>query len=122
MASRWEKMSQIEQGPDRSFAYQTNLSAPQRAAFSIWSHANNVPVDERASSDYDMPGFYLSKEKSVVSPLDGRPHFTDRFKTPYHRTFSNESQYATPNAPRWDGNKLVSPDGTIHLELPEGGR
>jgi hypothetical protein len=33
---------------------------------------------------------------------------------PYHRTFSRDSQWATPNAPYWtDDDKLVTDNGSL---------
>lgn len=34
-------------------------------------------------------------------------HFPDTWKTPYDATFSNQSQYAQPSAPHWEGDVLV---------------
>ena len=65
-------------------------------------------------SDYDYRGWW--KENSGVDAPDG--HFTDKYKTPYHESFSNESQYAIPDkAPAWKQQgksyQLTSPDGEI---------
>ncbi len=40
-------------------------------------------------------------------------HFPDTYKTPYHKTFSNESIYALPTAPHWEGDQLVDQNGNI---------
>ena len=57
-----------------------------------------------------MRGFWKAAQQgnpiaqTAVSPFDGRVHFPDVWKTPYHQSFSNESMYATPNAPHWVGD------------------
>lgn len=109
-----------------SSQYQTNLNPGQDFMFDNWAAKNNVPVDLSPHSDYDIKGFFKALmagkvANSSISPTDGRPHFPDTYKTPYHRTLSNESIYAGANAPHWEGNKLLSPNGdAIHVDLPEG--
>lgn len=100
--------------------YATTLSPPQEKAFRGWIAQNNVPFDPNATvSDYDMRGFYKAliagdpRAKSAVDPNDGRIHYPDYWKTPYDATFSNQSQWATREAPHWDGNKLVSNNGVV---------
>jgi hypothetical protein len=52
--------------------------------------------------------------KNAVDPNDGIMHFPDTWKTPYHETFSNDSQWALPSAPAWnDKDQLVAPNGGI---------
>jgi hypothetical protein len=51
---------------------------------------------------------------SGTNPNDQQMHYSDYWKTPYHRSFSNESQYAAPNAPQWINDaQLASPGGRI---------
>ena len=40
----------------------------------------------------------------------------DFWKTPIHKTFSNESQYAPPGAPRWSDGQLISNDGNVLVD------
>lgn len=67
-----------------------------------------------------MRGFYKAlksgdpKAKNAIDPNDNKLHYPDYWKTPYHQTFSNESQWATKNAPHWtDDDKLVLPNGRV---------
>jgi hypothetical protein len=66
-----------------------------------------------------MRGYYKDNvagaggAKPKVSSFDGLPHFPDTYKTPYHKTFSNESRYALPNAPSWKGDRLVDWKGNV---------
>jgi hypothetical protein len=54
---------------------------------------------------------------TTINPNDNRPHFTDEYKTPYHTKFSNESKYATPDAPRWiDDHRLVDKNGRLIVD------
>ncbi len=100
--------------------YNTDLSVAE-PGFRQWVAQNKVPFDPNAaSSDYDMRGFYKGlaqgdpRAQSAVNPNDKRLHFPDYWKTPYHETFSNESQWATPTAPQWNQqDQLISPGGKI---------
>lgn len=49
-------------------------------------------------------------------PNDQKWHFPDVWKTPFHESFSAESKYAAPNAPKWQGNTLVTPAGVVVYE------
>lgn len=99
--------------------YTTTLDPKQEQAFQTWRKDNKVPFDASAKSDYDMRGFYQAlttgdpRATTAINPNDGRLHFPDTWKTPNHATFSNESIYATPAAPSWQGNKLVDRNGNV---------
>jgi hypothetical protein len=55
-----------------------------------------------------------TQAKSAVDPNDGKLHYPDYWKTPYHETFSNQSKWANEKAPRWtDDDKLITPDGRV---------
>lgn len=104
------------------FNYNTQLAQPEEVAFRSWLQKNNVPFNlQQGVTDYDMRGFYKAlmsgdpRAKSAVDPNDSRMHYPDYWKTPYHATFSNESQWADPaKAPRWnEKDQLVLPDGTV---------
>lgn len=111
---------------NRSLPYQTNLTPEESFRFADWAASNNVPVDLSPKSDYDMSGYFKSlsgspNPGSSISEIDNKPHFTDKFKTPFHQTFSNESQYSTGNDPHWEGNSLRDENGELKaLELPTG--
>ena len=118
--------------------FQTQLSPQQEDQFRRWVQKNNVPFNpnSKGPTDYDMRGYWkasqdpsqwaqLQKSGAIpsdiqpagtrVDPNDGKPHFPDYWKTPYHETFSNESQWANPKtAPRWNNkDQLVTPDGKV---------
>lgn len=101
--------------------YNTQLALPDELQFRQWLAQNNVPFDPNAPvSDYDMRGFWQGMQNgkpqaaSAIDPNDGRLHYPDYWKTPYHETFSGESQWATPVAPLWnDQDQLVAPSGRI---------
>jgi hypothetical protein len=104
-------------------SYQTQLSGTGEAAFRQWLQHGQVPFNPNdPQADYDMRGFWQGLQAGdphavqAQDPNDldehGRPkmHFTDWWKTPYHDTFSADSQYALPTAPRWvNDNQLVDP-------------
>lgn len=101
--------------------FNTSLPPDQELAFKTWLSTNDVPFDPtKTTSDYDMRGFWKALQSgdkmaaSAIDPNDGRMHYPDFWKTPYHATFSNQSQWALPNAPRWTpDDKLVTSDGHI---------
>lgn len=96
--------------------YTTQLPPAQEQQFQQWVAQNKVPFNPRDQvSDYDMRGYYrdiASKGQSETArnANDGRMHFPDTYKTPYHQSFSAESQYAKPNAPIWiNDHQLADP-------------
>lgn len=100
--------------------YQTHLSDTDEAAFRQWVTANHVPFDpNQKNPDYDMRGFYKAMQAGdpratrQMNDATGTLHFPDTWKTPYHKTFSNESIYAKRGAPHWVGTKLVAKDGKV---------
>lgn len=117
-------------------SYSTRLSPSDEVKFQQWVTANKVPFDPKSTTpDYDMRGYWKASQDPAawktlqdggkipadvgpagtrIDPNDGQPHYPDFWKTPYHQTFSNESQWAGPNAPHWtDDDKLVTPDGKV---------
>ena len=98
-------------------SYQTQLSPNDEVAFQQWVKANNVPFDPSPTADYDMRGFWqglMSGDPHAVTgmnPNDKQLHFSDWWKTPYHESFSAESQWANPErAPIWnERDQLVDP-------------
>lgn len=102
--------------------FSTVLDPREEASFRGWVEANNVPFDpsQAGDTDYDMRGFYRAlalgdpRATRAVDPNDNRLHFTDYWKTPYHETFSAESQWATPDAPKWnDQDQLIDKNGAV---------
>ncbi len=104
-------------------SYVTKLPDDMHQQFLQWVQQNHVPYDPGPHADYDMPGFWLAlmsgdkQATSGISPVDGRLHFTDYFKTPYHRSFSNQSKYSTsPDDPRWVGRQLIYKGNVLYEE------
>ena len=102
-------------------SYQTMLTPSEEAAFMRWVAENKVPFDPTPTADYDMRGFYKGlmlndpNARTGMNANDGKMHFSDYWKTPYHQSFSAESKYANPKvAPQWnEKDQLVLPDGTV---------
>ena len=101
--------------------FATKLTPEDEKSFRQWVEKNHVPFDPnaRGPQDYDMRGFWKGLTSgdphatTGVDPNDGRLHFTDYWKTPYHASFSAESKFATSGAPDWRGDQLVGKDGTV---------
>jgi hypothetical protein len=111
--------------PDAS-GFNTQLQPLDEMAFRQWVNQNKVPFNpEAATSDYDMRGFYRGMQQqhpratSAVDPYDKQLHYPDWWKTPTHESFSQDSQWAGPIAPRWnqEGSQMVSPGGRIMLDF-----
>ena len=101
--------------------FNTPLSLADEMAFRGWLKQNKVPFDPEAKvSDYDMRGFFRALQggdpaaRSAVNAFDNQMHYPDKWKTPYHESFSNESQWANSSAPRWgDGDVLADSSGRV---------
>lgn len=104
-------------------SYTTKLDPKMETSFQKWVKANRIPWQDSPTADYDMRGYYKAmisgdpKAKRASSNL----HFPDTWKTPYDRSFSNESMYATHDAPHWVGNTLVTPDGRVIFDEDKDG-
>lgn len=101
-------------------SFQTPLGPIEEQMFQSWVQKGNVPFDPSQKADYDMRGFYRAlmsgdpRAANAVDPNDGRMHYPDTWKTPYHETFSKESQWALPTAPSWaPDDKLIAPNGRV---------
>lgn len=99
--------------------YVTKLAPEEEAKFQAWVKANKIPWQDSPTADYDMRGYFKAMlagnqlAKTQVSQFDGKTHFPDTYKTPYHKTFSNESMYALPTAPKWVDNRLTDSRGRV---------
>jgi hypothetical protein len=107
---------------EHNYATDLNVAEP---GFRDWAAKNKVPFDPNVQgpTDYDMRGFYHGlmtgnpQALSSVNPNDRRMHYSDYWKTPYHQSFSGESQWATPVAPKWnEQDQLISPGGKIVVD------
>ena len=99
--------------------YVTNLSSSDERQFQDWVKQNNVPFDPSPEADYDMRGFWAALMNGnpaafrSINPKDKQIHYPDIWKTPYHKTFSNESIYSGDQAPHWEGNQLIDYFGRV---------
>lgn len=117
---QWYKRNSKYAKPPPQDGYQTKLTDKEKKEFNEWVKKNNVPYEDSPWADYDMPGFWKAMKAgdpnatSAIDPNDKQIHYPDYWKTPYAKTFSNESQWATKKAPHWnDKDQLVMPDGTV---------
>ena len=78
--------------------YDTQLTPEEETAFLKWAQSQNRLGD---LADYDLRGAW----KAQVSQA-GNGHFPDTYKKPNHPTFSDESQYSTPEmrGGHWSGS------------------
>lgn len=105
----------------------TNLSPQEEAQFRQWVKTLPIPFDDSRESDYDMRGFWKNLRNdptAVGSEADGL-HFDDRYKTPYHLTFSGFSNYAPKGAasPYWKDGRYYDSGGELMFDSrTTGGR
>ncbi|MDR6292346.1 hypothetical protein E9232_004886 [Inquilinus ginsengisoli] len=88
--------------PDLSDRYNTQLAAEDEAAFAKWLAQLSKSKGYDASqdlADYDLRGAWRSGAKAAANG-----HLPDTYKKPNHPTFSEESQYSSPDTP---GGKWV---------------
>ena len=72
--------------------YDTPLAPANETRFQQWR--GTLSPNLRGTDDYDLRGAYLANAQQAANG-----HLTDTYKKPNHITFSNESQYSTPQAP-----------------------
>ncbi len=115
--------------------YATVLGAQEEQEFRQWAEKHPKDVEGMVgpgpnypslpNSGYDARGWFHAmktgdpsgKRVRVATNFGTSMHGSDKFKTPYNGTFSNESMYATPDAPHWEGNgKLVAKDGRLVVD------
>lgn len=102
-------------------SYQTQLNPGSETKFREWLTQNKIPFDPSAKvADYDMRGFWVGLQTkdpqamTAINPNDNQVHFPDYWKTPYHKSFSADSQWAGKGAPKWnDKDQLVLPNGQV---------
>jgi len=94
-------------GPDK---YRTKLTSGEETLYKKWlkSTSRDTGVDyDPDDASYDMRGYWRDVVAGGRFQRMGKAqHFPDTYKTPYHRTFSRESKFATSFAPFWDGDTL----------------
>lgn len=99
--------------------FHTPLGPTDENNFQNWVKTSKVPFDPGPKADYDMRGYWKAMianpttVKQSMSDFDGKMHFPDTWKTPYHKTFSNESIYAPKDAPHWEGDRLIDKTGKV---------
>lgn len=104
--------------------HKTKLTPTEEIEFQTWVHHKNIPSNTpkgeedpmftAPDNDYDMRGFWKAQQEGNPLAQQGKNlHFPDTYKTPYHKTFSNESIYATPDAPHWEDNRLIDKTGKV---------
>ena len=115
--------------PDQS-SYLTRLTPRDERAYQLWFAQTKEALGRDLDPDdptYDMRGFWQGLQTgdqaatTAINPNDKRLHFPDKWKTPYHKGFSADSQYATLDAPKWNEiDQLVDKHGRILLDERAG--
>lgn len=96
--------------------FTTYLGPEQEQSFQDWVKQNKIPWQDSPTADYDMRGFYQAMISGDPNAhrSSANLHFPDTWKTPYHKTFSNESIYSAGRpAPHWEGDRLIDDHGNV---------
>lgn len=113
-------------------SFNTQLSPMDEFQFRNWVQQNKVPFDVNApgATDYDMRGYWRGSTQgnpmaapTEINQNDGKPHYTDYYKTPLHQSFSDGSQWAGAGAPQWvNDHQLASQNGRVLFDekAPQG--
>lgn len=126
LAAHQQEVAQVQQllalyGRNLKYAlpaqtYQTTLPPKDETTFRAWVSKGRIPFDpDDPMSDYDMRAYWQALQRGAaagtgINPNDGKLHYPDTYKTPYHHSFSAESRYAAPNAPVWiNDHQLADP-------------
>lgn len=103
---------------DYTNSFNTALTPEQEAAYQLWAKANPRLAN---TYDYDSRGFWAA---GAAAAPNG--HGSDHWKKPNHPTFSDQSMYASPDAPggHWerDGTKwtfTTGPTNELHHDQEE---
>ncbi len=107
--------------PNEDGSYMTSLAPPEEQQFQSWVKQNRVPWQDSPTADYDMRGYWKAQQAGNPNAAqsrnvnDGEMHFPDTWKTPYHKSFSGESQYSTgQGAPQWiNSHQLADSQGNV---------
>lgn len=90
-------------GPNK---YHTKLSSTDERKYKKWmrdfTRSRKWNYYEQVDNpDYDYRGYWKNNPKEAQKMIKGdkKAHFTDRYKTPSHPTFSNESIYSNEKTP-----------------------
>lgn len=73
-------------------SYDTALSPQEETRFQQWQ--SRLPHNLQGTDDYDLRGAFLGAAREA-----GNGHLPDTWKKPNHFTFSNDSQYSSPQQP-----------------------
>ena len=105
--------------------FKTELSPIKEAQFKVWyrnmaSNLQLAPDPDDSLHYYDYRGYWEENPLEILEPGD---HFTDKFKTPGHPTFSDQSMYSAQQngsniaGGKWDGKYFVhSKDTDQHAD------
>lgn len=94
--------------------YTTKLTYKEEQDFRNWyskvaKYKNLNPDPDANGQDYDYRGYWKNEDRDAILNSNSRVHFTDKYKTPNHPTFSNESIYSNNKTP---GGTWVRGKGT----------
>lgn len=111
----------LKPGVSTQTDFRTKLSPEAEKKFQAYLKDHSDPKDlgRADGADYDMRGWWAAAQRGdpratlITSPDDGLKHRSDWWKTPYHQSFSVDSQWANHDAPRWHGSQLVDSTGAV---------
>lgn len=110
-------------------AYKERMKDVARENYAAWGYASPEEAwqDQVNNPTYDYRGYYSDPEFQNANS-DAQSHWPDRYKTPAHRTFSDESKYHGVSSDKnpyglrggmWIGDNFKSAAWQSHLSIPE---
>ncbi len=111
--------------------YDTRLGPRLEQQFRAWAQANQQRLREYnpddPTYDYDMRGWWRENVlpgrvgATDMQMMGEGVHFPDKYKKPWHTSFSRESTYANPDAPKWvkQGSNWLLVDRTGQILVKE---
>lgn len=99
--------------------FRTKLTPDDEKQFQTWATSRGIKDLDHPDSHYDYRGFWRGIQDGDVDATQSATngHFPDKWKTPGHPTFSDESVYATEGDNHWEntpnGARLVDQNGNV---------
>ena len=110
----WEAGRTADVDPINPRDFDARLTADERDRFDAWKREAQAKGVNVGTEDYDLQGWWKNRERDL-GPDGDTGHFSDKYKKWNHPTFSEESQFSSPQhqGGKWtqaaDGRDVFTP-------------